>query len=98
MGLKKQNRPVSQAAKHALTGRTASGRSVCAPGAMPFHCIADRFLKETQSMLFLTFLHRRQRQVRRAPRRRSRTRLLLEWLEPRNLLSVMNVNTDSDLS
>jgi hypothetical protein len=65
---------------------------------MSFHYIADRFLKETQSMLLPTLLHRRQRQVRRARRRPSPTRLLLEWLEPRNLLSVMNVNTDSDLS
>jgi hypothetical protein len=65
---------------------------------MPFHYNADRFLKETQSMLFDTLLDRRQRQVRRAPPRRSPTRLLLEWLEPRNLLSVINVNTDTDLS
>src|SRR5712692_9587896 len=49
-------------------------------------------------MLFPTLLRRRQWQVRRAPRRPSRTRLRLESLEPRNLLSVMNVNTDTDLS
>jgi hypothetical protein len=30
--------------------------------------------------------------------RATRTRLLLEWLEPRNLLSVVNVNTDTDLT
>jgi hypothetical protein len=49
-------------------------------------------------MLFPSLLHRRQRQARRAEPRRSRPRLLLERLEPRNLLSVMNVNTDTDLS
>jgi hypothetical protein len=65
---------------------------------MSFHYDADRFLKETQSMLFPTLRHRRTRQARRAPRRPSPTRLLLEWLEPRNLLSVMNVNTDTDLT
>src|SRR5439155_18264165 len=55
-------------------------------------------LKETQSMLFPSLELRRTRHARRAPRRPSRTRLLLEWLEPRNLMSVMNVNTDTDLS
>src|SRR5205823_1196887 len=47
---------------------------------------------------FTTLLHRRQQKVRRAPCRPWRTRLLLESLEPRNLLSVLNVNTDTDLS
>jgi len=65
---------------------------------MLFHSIADRFLKETQSMLFTSLLHRRRPQVRHASRRPSRTRLLLEWLEPRSLLSVVNVNTDTDLT
>ncbi len=49
-------------------------------------------------MLFSTLLHRGPRQVRRAPRRPARTRLLLEWLESRNLLSVVNINTDTDLT
>jgi hypothetical protein len=49
-------------------------------------------------MLCPNLLHRRQRQVRRAPRGPARPRLLLEWLEPRNLMSVMNVNTDTDLT
>src|SRR5713226_9100450 len=65
---------------------------------MLFHSIADRFLKETQSMLFTSLLHRRRPQVRHGSRRPSRTRLLLEWLEPRSLLSVVNVNTDTDLT
>ena len=44
-------------------------------------------------MLFPTLMNR-QRRARRRPARP----LLLEWLEPRNLLSVLNVNTDTDLS
>jgi hypothetical protein len=46
-------------------------------------------------MLFDTLLQRRKRQSRRIPRRQSRPGLLLEWLEPRNLLSILNVNTDT---
>jgi hypothetical protein len=49
-------------------------------------------------MLFSTLLNRRQRQGRRVARRQSRPRLQLEWLEPRNLLSIVNINTDTDLS
>jgi hypothetical protein len=46
-------------------------------------------------VLFSTLLHRLQRQGRRVPGRPQRPRLLLEPLEPRNLLSVLNVNTDT---
>jgi len=49
-------------------------------------------------MLFSTLLHRRKRQARRMPRHPARMRLHLEWLEHRNLLSIVNINTDTDLS
>jgi hypothetical protein len=32
------------AAKQTRIGPASSRRSVCAPGAMPFHCTADRLL------------------------------------------------------
>jgi hypothetical protein len=51
------------------------------------------------TMLFPPLLHRRQRPSPRRPRRPSRPRLLLEWLEPRNLPSgnpLLNVNTDTE--
>jgi hypothetical protein len=94
----------AQAAKHTLTGQelrgltplgSPLGRSVCAPGAMFFPFIADRSLKETQSMLFGTLLRGGKRQGRHVPRRPARPQLRLEWLEPRNLLSVVNTNTDT---
>jgi hypothetical protein len=55
-------------------------------------------MKETPSMLFSTLLQCHKRQNRRVPRRPAHTQLRLEWLEPRNLLSVVNVNTDTDLT
>ena len=49
-------------------------------------------------MLFTTLLRGGKRPSPHRLRRPSSTRLLLEWLEPRNLLSVVNVNTDTDLT
>src|SRR5262245_44811825 len=62
---------------------------------MCFHFIADSFLKENPSMLFDILLQPGKRRVRHVTQRRSQRLLRLEWLEPRNLLSVLNVNTDT---
>jgi hypothetical protein len=50
------------------------------------------------TMMFTSLFHQPQRRSRPCPRRPSRPRPLLEWLEPRNLMSAHNVLTDTDFT